>query len=121
MKSEINKEILKFKERWKYHNLSVVAGFVFYLFSIGILALSIYTILFYDGDNHIYCVITEIIMYLIAKKLYKNTMPDKETRMLYISEYYQLDNKIQNIMKTEIDNAFNSIIEVLKEKKRDEK
>ena len=121
MKSEINKEILKFRERWKYHNLSVISGFIFFMLSIAIMVLTIYTILFYEGDNHLYCVFTEVIMYLVAKKLYKNTMPDKETRMLYISEYYQLVNKIQSITKSEIDNTFNNIIEALKEKKRDEK
>ena len=91
------------------------------MLSIAIMVLTIYTILFYEGDNHLYCVFTEVVMYLVAKKLYKNTMPDKETRKLYISEYYQLDNKIQTLMKSEFDNTFNGIIQVLKEKKRDEK
>lgn len=122
MKSEINKEILKFRERWKYHNLSVISGFIFFMLSIAIMVLTIYTILFYEGDNHLYCVFTEVVMYLVAKKLYKNTMPDKETRKLYISEYYQLNTKIQNMMKNEIiNNTINNFIQIIKEKKREEK
>jgi len=48
-------------------------------------------------------------------------MPDKQTRQLYISEYYQLDAKIEHIMKTEIDNAFTQFIQNVKEKKGNEK
>jgi hypothetical protein len=118
MKTEINNEILKFRARWKHHNLSVIMGFLVFLVLLAIGILIVHTIIFYSGDNKALIVLLELCMWFITKKLHRNIMPDKETRHQYITEYHQLDEKIQIMMKSEMDNALNQLLQRLKKEEK---
>lgn len=118
MKSEINNEILKFKTRWKHHTLSVIMGFLIVLLLLVICILIFHTIIFYSGDNKVSVIMIELCMWFVTKKLHRNIMPDKETRDQYITEYRQLDDKIQIMMKAEMDNTLHQVIHHLKKEQK---
>jgi cytochrome c biogenesis protein CcdA len=118
MKSEINNEILKFKTRWKHHNLSIIMGFLSVLVLLVICILIFHTIIFYSGDNKVLVIMVELCMCFVTKKLRRNIMPDKETRDRYITEYRQLDEKIQIMMKLKMDTALNQLIQQFKKEEK---
>ena len=118
MKPEINDEILKFKARWKHHNLSVIMGFLVFLLLLFMGVLIFYTVIFHNSDNKLLCIIVELFMWIAIKKLHMNIMPNKETRRLYMVEYHQLNEKIHIMVKSEIDSTLNKLIQGFKKEEK---